>query len=230
MVWTLVAPCAWALGLRRAWRDRCVHWWGSALVVALGIRVRRVGEIPTGGCLIVSNHLSYVDILVLASQRPLIFLSKAEVASWPGIGWMARAVGVLFVQRGDKRSLPAVAALLGAELEAGRAVVLFPEGTSSRGAEVLPFRASLLAPAAEGQAPVAYAALSYRTPEGHPAASQSVCWWGDMTFADHLIRLLKLPYVDAEIRFGSERFIDRDRKVLAQRLWQAVQAQFVPVA
>lgn len=230
VTWCLGQPFALAVGRRRAWRDRIIHWWGRALCAAIGIRVHTEGERPTGGCLLVSNHLSYVDILVLAATGPCVFLSKAEVGDWPGIGWMARTVGVLFVQREHRRSLPAVAALLTEELEAGRTVVLFPEGTSSQGVEVLPFRASLLAPAAEGGAPVAYAALSYRVPDGHAAASQSVCWWGDMTFADHLISLLKLPYVDAQVRFGRECLIDRDRKVLAQRLWQAVQAQFEPVA
>lgn len=228
-LWLLALPFALLLGRRRALRDRAIHYWGRSVSAAIGLRIRRIGDPPPAGSLLVTNHLSYVDILVLAAQRPLVFLSKAEVASWPLIGWGAKAVGVLFIDREDRRALPAVAELLASEVAAGSTVVLFPEGTSSRGAEVLPFRASLLAPAASGGTPVAIAALSYRTPEGHAAASESVCWWGDMTFADHLIRLLKLPHVDVTVRFGEERFTDRDRKVLAQRLWQAVQAQFEPV-
>jgi 1-acyl-sn-glycerol-3-phosphate acyltransferase len=228
-LWVLGAPWAWAAGRRRRWRDWIIHTWGRSLCWALGIRIRREGPIPRGGCLLVCNHVSYVDILVLAAQGPCVFLSKAEVADWPGLGWMAARTGVLFVKREDRRSLPAVAALLREEVEGGSVVVLFPEGTSGPGNTVLPFRASLLAPAAEAGFPVAIAALSYRTPEGHIPASQAVCWWGDMTLGSHLSGLLQLPHVDAQIRFAPEPIHEGDRKVLAHRLWEAVQALFEPI-
>ncbi|HKX45760.1 MAG TPA: 1-acyl-sn-glycerol-3-phosphate acyltransferase, partial [Planctomycetota bacterium] len=117
-----------------------------------------------------------------------------------------------------------------AHLARGHTVVLFPEGTSSRGVEVLPFRPSLLEPAAGGGFPVVPAAVSYRTPAGAPPASRAVCWWGDMTFAGHFVRLLGLPGFDARVAFGSEAPREPDRKVLADNLWQAVRAQFEPVA
>lgn len=227
--WLVGLPLAWPTVGKRRWRDIAIHNWGRLAVSILGIRVHTHGTPPPQGSLLVANHLSYVDIVVLASQTRCVFLSKAEVADWPGIGWMARAVGVLFVKREDRRSLPAVAAELAAELERGHTVVLFPEGTSSRGAEVLPFRASLLAPAAEGALPAACATLGYRLPDGSGDPSELVCWWGDMTFADHFLHLLELPHIDADVRFGAERILDRDRKVLAHRLWEAVQAQFEPV-
>ncbi|MEO0650752.1 MAG: lysophospholipid acyltransferase family protein [Planctomycetota bacterium] len=228
-LWLIGLLPALLLRRRRAWRDRVTQLWGRLGLVTLGVRVHTHGEPPPRGSLLVSNHLSYLDILVMASRGPCTFISKAEVGDWPLLGPMARAVGILFVKREDRRALPQVARQLATELEAGHTVVLFPEGTSSRGAEVLPFRASLLAPAAEGPFPVAHATLGYRIPRDSGAASDLVCWWGDMTFVDHLLALLELPYIDADVRFGKERVQDRDRKALALRLWEAVQAQFEPV-
>jgi 1-acyl-sn-glycerol-3-phosphate acyltransferase len=228
-VWLIGLPVAAGLRRRRSWRDEATHRWGQWGVAVLGVRVHVEGAPPPPGSLLVANHLSYLDIVVLASRTRCTFLSKAEVGDWPVFGRMARAVGILFVRREDRRSLPEVAQRLEAELEAGHTVVLFPEGTSSRGAEVLPFRASLLAPVAARDLPVAHATLRYRIPPELGSAGDLVCWWGDMTFADHFLGLLELPNIDADLRFGTDRVQDRDRKVLAQRLWEAVQAQFEPV-
>ena len=215
---------AWPFGLRLDWRDRVIHWWARTALQVMRVRVHRTGPIPAGGCLLVTNHLSYLDILVLASLRPLSFLSKSEVAQWPVIGFMARMVNVRFLVRQDKRSLPKVAAAMASELDAGHGVTFFPEGTSSGGDEVLPFRPALLAIAAERSIPVHYATLRYETPPGCPLAKTCVCWWGNMTFLPHLAGLLRLPSVRAAIRFGEEPVTATDRKQLATRLHQRVAA------
>ena len=108
--------------------------------------------------------------------------------------------------------------------------MLFPEGTSSGGDQVLPFRPSLLEPAARGGLPVAHASLRYISPEGFPPASESICWWRDMPFGSHVLSLLRLPRIRAEVRFGPELLRGRDRKELAHRLWEATKAQFEPSA
>lgn len=210
-----------------AWRNRMIQIWARTAVRFLGARVRAEG-LPPGGCLVVSNHLSYVDIPVLASLFPSIFVSKAEVKGWPLMGTVASVAGTIFVDRERKRGLPDVAEWIGRELAAGSSVVLFPEGTSSAGAELLPFRPSLLAPASSAGLPVAYAAITYRSPEGHPPASESICWWGGMTFGGHILGLLRLPRFEVEVRFGPDTLQDPDRKVLADRLWHAVHTIFKP--
>ena len=214
---------------RARFRNGMIQRWARLQTRLLGIRIAVEGE-PPQGSLVVSNHLSYVDILVLGSQFPCIFVSKAEVADWPGMGRVARSAGTIFVDRERKRELPRTAEQIATELERGSAVVLFPEGTSSPGAELLPFRPSLLAPAASTGCPVAYAALRYSAPEGHPPASESVCWWGGMTFGGHVLGLLRLPYIDAQVRFGPEPVRETDRKVLAARLWHAVRNLFEPTS
>lgn len=205
--------------VRRAW----THRWGKGVCRILGIRFSVEG-VPPSGTLLVSNHLGYLDIPVLASHVPTLFLSKAEVARWPLMGFFARQAGTLFVQRERKRDLPQVASQIAQELGSGGAVVLFPEGTSGAGDSVLPFRASLLDPPARGDLPVSYARLTYSTPPGYPAAGKCVCWWGDMSFGGHFLGLLRLPYVHAEVRFGPEPLSHSDRKVLALQLWKAVQS------
>ncbi len=110
----------------------------------------------------------------------------------------------------------------------GDGVVLFPEGTSSAGDDVLPFRPSLLAGAAGGRLETSYAALGYRTGDGDPPARTAVCWWGGMTFPDHFRRLLTLRGVSARLTFGADVVRDDDRKRLARRLRGKVRAIFQP--
>ncbi len=110
-------------------------------------------------------------------------------------------------------------ALIDQALGEGQGVVLFAEGTSTRGDTVLPFKSSLLEQAARASFPVSYAALGYRTGEGEPPAHLSVCWWGEMTFMKHVIALLHLSQIQATVTFGAEPIQANDRKVLAERLW-----------
>lgn len=212
---------------RSALRGRTIQRWGRLSLWVIGGRVTDSGPIPTGS-LVVSNHLSYLDILVLGSRFPSLFVSKAEVRNWPVMGYLASCGGTIFVDRERKRELPKVASQMAEVLEAGSSLILFPEGTSSAGAELLPFRPSLLAPAAQAGRPVRYAALRYESPPNHPPASECLCWWGDMTFGGHFWALLRLPYFHAEVRFGAEPVIGHDRKVLSDHLWHAVRNLFEP--
>lgn len=211
----------WSETILRAWA-RCSAW-------TLGMRVRVEGTPPKRPFLLVANHLSYVDVLVLGSQLGCVFVARGDVGSWPFIGRMCRAGGTIFVRRDSKRDLARVISQMEEALNRDRSVVLFPEGTSSAGDQVLPFRPSLLEVAA-GSRPVWYASLSYETPKSAAPAGTAVCWWGDMTFVDHLIRLFALPGFEARLRFGQEAIQAGDRKELAAKLHQAVSGQFRPTS
>ncbi len=208
------------------WRGFCTRNWGRALVRAAGIRVHVEGTPHRG--LLVSNHLSYLDIIVLGAVTGTGFVSKAEVADWPGMGIAARSAGTLFLDRGRKRELVKIASQMRERIAHGQNLCLFPEGTSTQGAEVLPFRSSLLEPAAEGGIPVGYAALHYRTPPGYKPAYISVCWWGEMNLGPHLLNLLSMPSFDVTVAFGPEPIADPDRKALAAKLHRAVTGLFRP--
>ncbi|MGA1607575.1 MAG: lysophospholipid acyltransferase family protein [Planctomycetota bacterium] len=212
------------IGRRLALRDWIVHRWARSVLRVLGIRVEVHGTVPAGGCLLVSNHISYVDIFVLASLRPVAFLSKSEVAHWPGIGLVTRIVGIRFIDRSSRRGLPTLGGILVDEARAGHGMIFFPEGTTTEGVDLLPFRPALLSAAADQGFPVHYAALAYRTPDGCPPAEKAVAWVGDDEFVPHMLAFLRLPRVRVAVHLGSEPAVEHDRKALAARLEAAVRA------
>jgi 1-acyl-sn-glycerol-3-phosphate acyltransferase len=221
-LWSAGAGLAWGLGRSVAWRARVLQFWARFMGRVLALEVRCAGVPPRGGFLLVANHLSYLDVVVLAGALRCGFVAKSEVARWPVLGFLARSMGTVFVERERKRGLPAVAAEMQAWLARGGRLVLFPEGTSTDGSGLRPFRSSLLAPALALACPVHHAALRYRTPAGETPAEASVCWWGEMAFLPHFLALLALPRIEAELAFGQEPVRADDRKHLARRLEQAV--------
>lgn len=210
-------------------RRRAMASWGRRVLAVLGVRRATSGKPPPPGALVVSNHLSYLDIPVLASVLPVVFVSKAEVRRWPFWGWMATIAGTVFIDRTRKRD--ALRVLEGIERAIGRGdgVVVFPEATSTDGATILPFKASLLELAAARRAPVYWVTLSYRATEVGVRARDRVCWWGDMTFGRHLAGLCALRGVDCRIRFGDGPIRSADRKALANDLRQAMLREYEPV-
>lgn len=228
----LVVPAAVSLSLGDrsiGFRSRITRAWSRAMTAIMGVDVRVEGTPPAAPFYLVSNHLGYLDIPVLCSVLPAVFVAKSEVARWPIIGALCRLVDTVFVDRGRKRDLPRVVAHLQALLAGGVGVVAFPEGTSSEGARVLPFRPSLLDPAVRRGYGVSCASVTYATPAGGPPARLAVCWWGDMTFGRHFLDLLGIRRVTATIRFGSEPVTDDDRRRLAERLHAEVSRLFTPV-
>jgi 1-acyl-sn-glycerol-3-phosphate acyltransferase len=215
--------------LRLKLRRAIVHRWHKAVCAALAVRVRVEGELPPPGSFLVCNHLSYLDINVIGSVIRTVFVSKAEVADWPGIGMLASSAGTIYVERRRKRQLADVNVSIEQGLARGDGVVVFPEGTSTKGDVVLPFRPSLLAPAADAGLEVRAASLSYRTAPGDPPASLAVCWWGDMPFAPHVRALLQLRRIEATLEFAPDSARDADRKALSEKLWALVKSRFRPV-
>jgi 1-acyl-sn-glycerol-3-phosphate acyltransferase len=200
------------LAVKAEWLSRTCR----RLLRALGIRVVSRG-MPARGAVIVSNHLSYIDIVVLSSLTPVIFVAKREVRGWPLFGWFAEKAGTRFIDREKRGDVTRIGGELGPVMEAGPSVVLFLEGTTSDGREVLPFRASLLAPAVGAGWKLAPAGITYAVPAGRSAETE-VCWWGDMTLPPHLGNLATLSWVEARVAWGENVQAAGDRKVLAGAL------------
>ncbi|WP_298835848.1 1-acyl-sn-glycerol-3-phosphate acyltransferase [uncultured Roseobacter sp.] len=162
----------------------------SALRI-LGIRLRVSGEVRQGQGAVVTNHSSWLDIFVLNAVKRIYFVSKAEVAGWPGIGWLARATGTVFIER-NRSQAGRQAELFRSRLSAGHRLLFFPEGTSSDGQHVLPFKTSLFAAFfAEGlreTLSVQPVTLVYHAPTGQDP--RFFGWWGDMTFGGHFLTVL----------------------------------------
>lgn len=177
------------------------------------------GPIPKNG-LLVSNHLSYLDVLAISATTPAVFVSKAEVRRWPLFGWLAALGGTVFIERERRTHVGEVNREIESALAEGVLVVVFPEGTSSNGETVLPFRSSLLEPALRGAHDISTGWLHYELPGGD--AGNEVCYWGDHSFLPHLINLLGKKSVRATLRFAKFHRATDDRKELAKQLHAAV--------
>lgn len=155
---------------------------------------RTTGELMRGPGAVVANHASWLDIFTLNARKRIYFVSKAEVAGWPGIGWLARATGTVFINR-DRREARAQKQLFEDRLHAGHKLLFFPEGTSTDGIRVLPFKSTLFAAFfADGlrqEMQVQPVTVIYRAPAG--ADARFYGWWGDMDFGSHLLKVLAAP-------------------------------------
>ena len=188
---------------------------------ALQIEVSMRGDFPQG-VMLAPNHVSYLDILVIASMTPTVFVAKSEVKGWPLFGWFARQSGTLFLRREVRGDVAKVGAQLAPVIEQGLNLVVFLEGTSTDGTGVRRFRSSMLAPAVREGWPVCPVALRYAVPAGHDASIE-VAWWGTMPLLPHVLGLAGVPWVRAEVEVGAPQVGRGDRKVLAEELQAAVE-------
>lgn len=179
------------------------------------MEIDAAGPIPKSG-LLVSNHLSYLDILVLSALTPCVFVAKREVRRWPIFGWFARLGGTLFADRSRRTQVGPLNAQIQAAMDGGALVVLFPEGTSSDGRDVLPFKSSLLEPGTNAAHALAASHLGYALEDGD--VSEEVCYWKDMTFAPHLLNLLGKRRIHVSLRFSQVTHRGGQRKELARQL------------
>ncbi len=175
----------------------------------LGFSRSAAGEIPKRG-LLVSNHLSYLDIVAYGATLPCVFVSKQEVRGWPLLGLLAALGGTVFIDRGSAASAAAASLRIEELLAEGVVVLIFPEGTSSDGGSVLRFYPFLFEPAVRGGAPVTAAAIGYSA--GPEAAEKDLCYYGEISFAPHLLKTLQLPEIVATLRFAPTGVVYEDRK------------------
>lgn len=188
--------------LRAGTRRRLKRVWARGLVRVAGVRVATAGQPPPAGALVVSNHLGYLDIPVLDSVIPMVFVARADLRRWPFWGPMASLGGTIYVDRATRRDVLRVRREMGEAMARGDSVIVFPEATTTGGDSILPFKPALLADAAEANTPVYWLTLSYRTPPDGPAARDQVCWWGDTGFLPHVLGLFALRRVECTMRFG----------------------------
>jgi 1-acyl-sn-glycerol-3-phosphate acyltransferase len=173
------------------------------------------GNIPSSG-LLVCNHLSYLDILVLAALAPCVFVAKSEVKYWPILGWFAKLAGTVFVHREQRTQAGQTVKEIENALQTHSLVVLFPEGTSSDGHTVLPFKSSLLEPAARQAHPLSAGLIQYALDDGD--VGEEVCYWKDMTLVPHLLNLCSKRAIQASLHFKQVREGNAGRKQLARQL------------
>lgn len=223
--WTV----SWVVPNKQLWRQVVFHWWSRSFAILARMEVETIGKAPKPPFFLVSNHLSYVDIPALRLAANGIFVAKSEVKDWFLAGAMIRNMGNVFIDRKNRRDIPRAGREVIRKLDEQEGVILFPEGTSTKGETVLPFNSSFLEFAASTDLPVSYAAIRYVTPEGGPTPSESVCWWDDTGFLKHMWLLFTLSSFKAVIKFGEEPVTDIDRKQLAATLHRRVEDAFIPM-
>lgn len=214
------------------------------LLRVLGVKVTLVGAPATERpLLIVSNHVSWLDIVVIGSLMPLSFIAKSDIAGWPLFGTLARLQRSIFVDRERRAHTAKVNEQIAARLVDGDALVLFGEGTTSDGGRVLPFRSALLGAAraliGEGQSGaqaggmrVQGMTIAYTKIQGLPmgrADRPLIAWYGDMNLAGHLVGVLAAGAIDVTVSFTPPYAVtpQTDRKVLARDLETAVRGASV---
>ncbi len=215
-------------GLARPWTPWITQAVCRISMFWLGLGFHRTGRPMQGRGAIVANHSSWLDIFVLNASDRVYFVSKSEVSGWPGIGFLARATGTLFIAR-DPRKAKEQTLLFEERLMAGQRLLFFPEGTSTDGLRVLPFKSTLFAamfvPELKEALSVQPVTVIYHAPEGEDARTYG--WWGDMSFGSHLIYTLALPRQGlVEVVYHSPLRVSEmgDRKTLANRAQAVVHA------
>ena len=211
------------------WRQLAFGLWSRAFIRIAGVRLDVIGEPPQPPFFLAANHLGYADIPILRAAASGVFVAKHDLADWFLAGRMMRDMGMVFINRGNRRDIPRAESQIIDRLSGGEGIIVFPEGTSTKGEEVLPFRSSFFEFAAKSDVPVSYAAISYRTPDGEGPASEFICWWDDTPFLKHMLRMFSLPGYEATVVFGTEPIVRTDRKELAGELHRRVERSFIPV-
>ncbi|WP_066092043.1 lysophospholipid acyltransferase family protein [Xanthomonas massiliensis] len=177
---------------------RMIRGWQGALMRVFGFRLRRFGTPHAGTTMFVANHVSWIDICTLHSQRMMGFVAKAEIAGWPLVGWLASQAETIYHRRGDPRSLDGVMQEMERRLASGRSVGVFPEGRTRGGAEIGPFHARIFQAAVVTDTPVQPVALRYGE---HGQAQTQVAFAPGESFFGNFLRLLGDPPRPAEVHF-----------------------------
>ena len=212
------------------------HLYHRVLCALIGVRIRQIGRRSTASpALILSNHVSWLDITVISALSPVVFVAKSEVARWPVFGWLAKQQRTIFINRQARHQTGAATREIAGRLLGGDAVVLFAEGTSSDGTRVLPFRSSLVGAVhhALGSSTrhtrimVQPMSLAYVGFDGVPigrALRERVAWYGDADLIPHLLQVLASGAVDVTVSWGEAVAYDisADRKTIAREAEKSV--------
>jgi 1-acyl-sn-glycerol-3-phosphate acyltransferase len=206
----------------RVERAEWLHRVCARAVARMGIQIRAVGCYPENGA-VISNHMGYLDIVAFGALHRCVFVSKAEIRSWPLLGWMTTLAGTEYVERGRGGSAERARMGMQAAADAGLPVVFFPEGTTSNGETVMPFHSGMLAEAMQSGQPVTAAYVRYRLTEDNGprvTVAKTLCYCGKTWLAVHIFRLVGLRGVEVEVKFADGPIVFSagavDRKVAAE--------------
>ncbi|MFM6986749.1 MAG: lysophospholipid acyltransferase family protein [Hydrogenophaga sp.] len=206
--------------------DACallVRTWSCQMLAIMGVELVVRGTPPVHGpVLLVANHISWLDILVMNAARPARFVSKANVKAWPLLGSLVTGAGTLYIERENRRDAMRVVHQMAGALKAGDTVAVFPEGTTGDGRDLLPFHANLIQAAISAHAPVMPVALDF-VDAASGQRSDAPLFVGDTTLLQSIWSTLRAVGLQAVVHYGAAQNADgRDRRAWAQDLRIAV--------
>ena len=187
-------------------RAFCTMCWAKIMCGIVGIHINKGGElVGKRDSFTVCNHISYLDIFVIGSIRPSVFLAKHEVRNWPIAGWMANLAGTVFINRESMRNAVDAMGVMEYRIDSGVNVVMFPEGTTSDGKKINPFKSSLFNLAASRNFTVSPVSIRYTGINGKyvtPDMLDTIAWYGEMRLVPHFWDLLGLRSIEAALHFN----------------------------
>ena len=235
-------PLQWlAVALGRPLRRRIPVFYHRFVCRLLGVRVRNIGApVAARPLLIVANHCSWLDISIITSCAPVVFVAKSEIARWPFFGLLAKLQRTVFVERDRRHKTGAVNAAIAQRLAEGDPVLLFGEGTAGDGNRVLPFRTALIGAARDALSTAQHAreiwvqplSLAYVRQQGIPLGRHlrpRAAWYGKMKLVQHIGGIVRTGGLDVVATWGDPVPYngDTDRKVLAKNLESAIRRHTV---
>ena len=206
-------------------RQLRIQVWSAQMLTCLAITLVVKGQhVITGPVLLMSNHISWLDITALHAARFCRFVSKADIKKWPVIGTLATGVGTLFIERESRRDAMRVVQHMSERLRAGDVIGVFPEGTTSDGQSLLPFHANLFQAAIAADAPVQPVALQF-VELATGKLSLAPCYINDDTLAQSVWRTLMMPKIAVKITFGAPQWAEgRTRRQWAEAVRADIEA------
>lgn len=195
---------------------RIIRWWSRGMLASMHVQVRVHGRHPAARhpTLLVSNHVSWLDVWLILSVHPLRFVAKSDIAGWPLAGWLVRQAGTIFIERGRRSDTARINRYIAQVMARPETVAVFPEGATSDGSQLRPFHASLFQPALAPDARLAVAAIRYPCADGSPNVDLSYA--GDRSLLDSLRLILAQPAPRAELHFlGHVDVAGKSRRELA---------------
>lgn len=209
--------------LRRRVAKPSVRWISASLLAVLGVAVSTRGPRPARGALLVGNHLGWLDVPLALALWPCTFVAKSEVRRWPLLGALGDALGVIWIDRRRARDLLRVIPLVESALSEGRTVLLFPEGTTTNGSTILPFRSGLFESAARINAPVMSLSISAMA---RSTDVDALCWYGSETLLQNIPRVVALRGARMLVHVGPAVASYSGRKSLARAAHSQVKRRF----
>jgi 1-acyl-sn-glycerol-3-phosphate acyltransferase len=204
-------------------KNQMKSFWMKLVGLSLNLKIETTGEPITGAALVVSNHISWIDIVVIGGLVPGCFIAKSDLLRWPIIGFLTKQSGNIFVKRGNKQQVHETTEQMAWILKQDLKIIAFPEGTTSDGKRVLPFHGSLFHPAILTKMPIQTLVIEYLD-----EAQELAPYIDDDVFIPHLWQILGLSTINVRLNFNkSIDSRDKTRQSVKQESWQQINRKLV---